>query len=352
MFKRWQSIWSLVLGSCMAVLIAGCSDSGETTADGQEKGKDPVRVAYVLNGALGDQSFYDSGQAGINRLVADYGIETITIENNFDAAKYPQSLESAVKWRADVIYVISYGYEELVRQYADRYPDITFVNIDTVVENSQGTITSINFSEEEGSFMAGVAAALMTSDSSIKGINEEKKVGTVSGMNDMVVNAFLHGFRQGVAYIDDTIEYKNIYVGSWSDPVKGKQATKQLYSQGVDVVFQVAALTGTGVLEAAAESGRYAIGVDSNQNGIKPGHIPTSMLKNVGNAIYDTFAAMENSTFEKGAVIHSGLAQDGVGLAIDEHSRAILPASMLEQLDEIKAKVVAGEITVEPYKGA
>ncbi|OQX32988.1 MAG: hypothetical protein B0D91_15395 [Oceanospirillales bacterium LUC14_002_19_P2] len=139
MFKRWQSIWSLVLGSCMAVLIAGCSDSGETAADGQEKGKEPVRVAYVLNGALGDQSFYDSGQAGINRLVADYGIETITIENNFDAAKYPQSLESAVKWRADVIYVISYGYEELVRQYADRYPDITFVNIDTVVENSKGT---------------------------------------------------------------------------------------------------------------------------------------------------------------------------------------------------------------------
>jgi len=308
------------------------------------------RVAYIINGALGDQSFYDSGQRGIDKITEEYGVKTTTIECNFDPAKYQQSLQSAVQWNADVIFIISYGFEDLVKQYADMYPDKIFVNIDTVVKNSQNTITSIDFIEEEGAFMAGVTAAIVTSDTSLDGVNPEKIVGSVGGDEDPVVDSFIYGYRQGAHYIDEEVEVKNIYAGTWTDPVKGKQAANQLYSQGADIIFQIASLTGTGVLEAAAENNKYAIGVDSNQNGIQPGHVVTSDLKNVGDAIYSVYESIRDGSFEKGAVLEYGINENGVGLAIDEHTRNILSEEQIERIQMISDQVAAGEIEVERYQ--
>lgn len=239
----------------------------------------PMKVAYIINGALGDQSFYDSGQRGIDQIAEEYDVKTTTIECNFDTAKYQQSLQSAVQWNADVVFIISYGFEDLLKQYADMYPDKIFVNIDTVVKNNQNTITSVDFIEEEGAFMAGVTAAIVTNDLSLEGVNKEKIIGSVGGDKDPVIDAFIFGYKQGAEYIDEEIEVKNIYAGTWTDPVKGKQAANQLYSQGADIIFQIASLTGNGVLEAAAENNKYAIGVDSNQNAMEPGHVVTSDLK-------------------------------------------------------------------------
>ncbi len=310
----------------------------------------PQRVAYIINGGLGDQSFYDSGQRGIDRIEEEYGIKTTTIECNFDTAKYQQSLQSAVQWNADVIFIISYGFEDLLKQYADRYPDKIFVNIDTVVKNDKNTITSVDFIEEEGAFMAGVTAGIVTNDMSLKGVNEEKIIGAVGGDEDPVVNSFIFGYEQGAHYIDEKIEVKTVYAGTWTDPVKGKQAANQLYSQGADVVFQIASLTGSGVLEAAAESGKYAIGVDSNQNGIQPGHVVTSDLKNVGDAIYSVFESIVNDEFEQGKVLEYGLKEGGVGLAIDKYTEDILTAEQIEKIKSINEKVSTGEIVIERYQ--
>ncbi len=310
----------------------------------------PQRVAYIINGGLGDQSFYDSGQAGIEKIEEEYGIKTTTIECNFDPAKYQQSLQSAIQWNADVIFVISYGFEDLLKQYADMYPDKIFVNIDTVVTNSQETITSIDFIEEEGAFMSGIVAGIVTKNTSIPGVNAKKVIGAVGGDEDPVVNAFIYGYEQGAKYIDPEIEVKTIYAGTWTDPVKGKQAANQLYSQGADIVFQIASLTGAGVLEAAAENDLYAIGVDSNQNGIQPGHVVTSDLKNVGDAIYNVYQTIVEGSFKQGEVLRYGLAEGGVGLAIDEHTRAILSQEILDRVNKIREEVMAGKIEIKSYE--
>ncbi len=345
------------IGSLIAVLLlislvfVSCGNK-EKTKDAEEAvatEEEPLRVAYIINGSLGDQSFYDSGQAGIDRIAADFGVKTTTLETSFDAAKYPQALQSAVQWKADVIFVISYGFEDLVKEYADNNPDIKFINIDTVVQNSKGTITSVDFIEEEGAFMAGAAAALLTTDSSIPGTNPEKIIGAVGGDKDPVIDAFIFGYTKGAQYIDPEITVDTVYAGTWDDPVRGKQAAKQLYSRGSDIVFQIASLTGNGVLEAAAEEGMYAIGVDSNQNAQQPGHVLTSDLKNVGDAIYNVFTSINNGTYKAGEVLQYGLKEDGVGLAIDEYTRAILPEKSLAILADIEKKIISGEIKVPTY---
>ena len=339
--KMWIVAVCVVAGGAF-VWAGGEAES----SDGEEE---LVRVAYIINGSLGDQSFYDSGQTGIDRIAADYGAVTTTIETAFDSAKYPQALQSAVQWRADVIFVISYGFEDIVGEYADAHPEITFVNVDTVVENSAGTITSIDFVEEEGAFMAGVVAGLATLDTTIEGINEEKRIGAVGGDKDPVIDAFIFGYEQGAQLIDPEIVVDRVYAGTWDDPVRGKQAAQTLFGRGSDVVFQIASLTGSGVLEAAAEAGLYAIGVDSNQNGLQPGHVITSNLKNVGDAIYDVFSTIHDGTFETGVTLEYGLAKHGVGIAIDEYSKEILPPAMIERIEEIEAAVNAGEITVQRF---
>ena len=349
-------IIALVLVSLLIMSCGGDKNAESTDNAAAKVTKETVtpvaeqtRVAYIINGSLGDQSFYDSGQGGIDRLVKDFNVKATTLETNFDAAKYPQVLQSAVQWKANVIFVISYGFEDLVREYADKYPDIKFINIDTVVKNSKGTITSVDFFEEEGAFMAGAAAALLTTDASIPGTNPEKIIGAVGGDKDPVIDAFIFGYTKGAHYIDPEIKIDSVYAGTWDDPVRGKQAAKQLYSRGSDVIFQIASLTGNGVLEAAAEEGLYAIGVDSNQNGQQPGHVVTSDLKNVGDAIYNVFASIENNTYTPGEVLKYGIKENGVGLAIDTYTKEILPQTSLDKLDDIRNKIISGEIVVPVY---
>ena len=118
------------------------------------EGAEANRVVYLINGSLGDEAFYDSGQEGIDNIAEEYGVETRTIECNFDAGLYEPSLNAAVDF-ADVIFVISYGFEDQLREYANENTDKIFVNLDTVVENSEGTITSVDYIEEESSFLVG-----------------------------------------------------------------------------------------------------------------------------------------------------------------------------------------------------
>ena len=342
MNRRIFNITMTVFLVSVLFLSMGCAKKESSMGD-------QVKVAYIINGGLGDQSFYDSGQAGVDQIAKDFDAEVTTIETNFDPAKYPQALQSAVQWNADVIFVISYGFEDLVMEFADTYPEITFVNVDTVVTNSKNTITSVDFIEEEGAFMAGVVAALVTTNTDLPGVNDDKIIGTVGGDQDPVIDAFIFGYEQGAQYIDSDIVNKNIYAGTWDDPVRGKEAAKQLYSQGADVVFQIASLTGSGVLEAAKDEGKYAIGVDSNQNGLQPGHVVTSDLKNVGDAIYDVFTTIDDGSFKPGAVLEYGLAEEGVGLAIDNYTRDILSASDLDKLAEVEQMIINGQIIVQKY---
>ncbi len=342
----------IVLMVLAVAALIGCTPAptgGTSTDSAADAPAAAQKVVYLINGALGDNAFYDSGQAGIDQLVADYGVETRTIETNFDAGQYEPSLQAAVAY-ADVIFVISYGFEDQLKEIADSNPDKIFVNIDTVVENTGDTITSVDFIEEESAYLTGVVAAMTTLESSLPGINPEKLIGAVGGDVDPVVNAFIFAYTNGAKSVDPEIQVESVFLGSWEDTAKGKQAALQLYDQGADIVFQIAAAAGLGVLQAAAERDLYAIGVDTNQNDLEPGHVVASDLKDVGRAITEVYATIADGSYQPGQVLEYGLDSGAVDVTFEAQEQ-VLPQAIIDQVDVIRQQIISGELIVERYTG-
>jgi basic membrane protein A len=353
-----KSFVILLVATLVLALLAGCTApqppaqiDQPAAEQGDSASTTPQRIVYLINGALGDNAFYDSGQAGIDALAAQYGVETRTIEANFDAGKYEPSLQAAVGY-ADVIFVISYGFEDQLKEIADRNPDKIFVNIDTVVQNDAGTITSVDFIEEESAYLAGVVAGMLTTDTSVPNINPAKVIGVVGGDVDPVVSAFVYAYEQGAQSVDPEIvvETKSLG-GAWDDAAKGKQAALQLYDQNADVVFQVAAAAGIGVLQAAAERDLYAIGVDTNQNDLEPGHVVASDIKDVGKAIQDVYASIVDGSYAPGTVLEYGLASGGVDV-VTEAQTPVLPEAIVQRVNELRQQIIDGELQVDLYDGS
>lgn len=340
MFKK-NVLYVVVIASIVLATLTGCQTNKSTS--------DVERVVYLINGALGDNAFYDSGQLGIDKIAKQYGVETRTIETNFDAGQYEPALQAAVDY-ADVIFVISYGFEDQLKEYADKYPDKIFVNIDTIVQNDKNTITSVDFVEEESAYLAGVVAALVTTDTSIPNINDSKLIGAVGGDVDPVINAFVFAYTNGAHSIDPEITVETKYLGDWEDTAKGKQAALQLYDMGADIVFQIASGAGMGVLQAAGERDLYAIGVDTNQNDIVPGHVVASDIKDVGKAIEEVFATIKDGTYQPGQVLKYGLASGAVDVTF-EATETVLPQSIVDTVSALRDQIVKGELVVELYQG-
>jgi len=218
--KRYFVVIAAVMIIAAAINVFGAGPAVKTD-----------RVVYLINGALGDNAFYDSGEAGIKNIEKNYKVQTRTIECNFDAGKFQPALDAAVQY-ADVIFVISYGFEDQLMAIADKYPNKIFVNIDTIVENPKKTITSVFFLAEQSSYLAGMAAALTTTETSLKGVNKDKVIGVVGGDTDPIVSAFVFGYQQGAKAVDKNIKVLTKSLGgAWDDSAKGKQAALQLYDQ-------------------------------------------------------------------------------------------------------------------------
>ncbi|MBL8057319.1 MAG: BMP family ABC transporter substrate-binding protein [Anaerolineales bacterium] len=325
-----------------AVLLSACQPAATPAAT-------PKRVVYLINGALGDNAFYDSGKAGIDAIAQQYGVETRVIEANFDPAKYEPSLKAAVEF-ADVIFVTAYGFDDQLKAIADANPDKIIVNFDYVVQNSKNTITSIDYIEEEAAYLAGVAAGLLTTDTGIKNVNADKVVGVVGGDVDPVVDGFLFAYENGAHSVDPAIQVERKYLGgAWDDAAKGKQAALQLYDQKADVVFQVAAAAGLGVLQAAKERELYAIGVDTNQNDLEPGYVAGSMVKNVGQSLQDVYKTIADGTYKPGQVLEYGLAKGGVDMVFEAQIK-VLPQASIDRVLAVRQDIIAGTLKVERYQ--
>ena len=309
------------------------------------KGK---KVVYLINGALGDKGFYDSGQQGMDVLKAA-GAQTRTLEANFDASKY-QNLVDAAFEDADVVFAIAYGFEDPLKAAAKAHPDTPVVNLDFDIGDADGNVTSVDFVEEESAFLAGAAAALATTDTSIAGINADKKIGVVGGDTDPVTTSFMFAYENGAKAIDPAmaIERKTLG-GAWDDQAKGKQAAEQLYDSGNDVVFQVAAAAGLGVLQAANDRKLFAVGVDSNQNDLYPGHVFASDIKNVGGAIERVATSIGGGSYKKGTVLTFGIKDGGVDLDLTATTK-VLPAILEARIAELRQQIIDGTLRVERYK--
>lgn len=312
----------------------------------------PLKVALVYAGFLGDKSFNDSAHEGALRAVKDFGIELKEMESK-EPTEWESNFVAMAADGYDLVIGVSTQFQEIMAKHCPEFPNTKFALIDGVVEGDN--IVSSTFAQNEGSFLAGAAAAMFTTKTDIPGVNADKTIGWVGGMDIPVLHDFFVGFEQGAKYIDPDIKILQAFAGTFNDPLKGKELTIAQYSQGADIVMNVASGTGTGILEAAKEQGKYAIGVDLNQDDVYPGSILTSMLKRVDQGTYLAIEAAVNGTFEGGKTTYLDISNGGVGLTDMSTMKTALgdkfPQDILDKVKELEAKVKSGEIKVVAYEG-
>lgn len=324
----------------------------ESKEETGKKSDKPLKVAIVYTGLLGDKSYNDSANIGAKKATDDFGVEVTSLEG-LTAQEWEANLISACEDDYDLIIGASSNIADFIQEHGPNYPDKMFAVIDTTVDLPN--VQSISFAQNEGSFLAGAAAALFTQHTEIEGVNDKAIIGWVGGMDIPVLHDFYTGYEQGAKYINPDIKILQSFAGSWTDPLKGKELTLAQFDQGADIVMNVASGTGPGILEAAKEAGKYAIGVDLNQDNDQPGSVLTSMVKRVDSAVYLTIQSAVEGNFQGGSTKYLSLAENGVSLTdfsvMKEHLGDKFPQEIVDKVDELAKKIIDGEIKVDNYKG-
>lgn len=352
--RNWKKGLAVILATAMvAALAVGCGGSEKKEKSEDKKGGEgKPKVAVIYAGNLGDKSYNDSCNAGAQKAAEEFGIEIKNLEGT-TADEWEANFLAVAEGGYDLVVCSNSNFEEYVKEYADDYPDVKFAIVDTVVEGAN--VQSISFAQNQGSFLAGAAAAMFTKETDVPGVNDKSIIGWVGGMDIPVLHDFYVGYEQGAKYVDPDITILQSFAGTWNDPLKGKELTLAQYDQGADIVMNVASGTGTGVLEGAKEAGQYAIGVDLNQDNDQPGSILTSMVKRVDTASYTVIKSVVEDTFEGGTTVYLEVANDGVSLTDFSVMKEFLgdkfPSEIVEKTAEIAEKIKSGEIIVDNYEG-
>ena len=296
-------------------------------------------VVYDLGGK-NDKSFNESAYMGAEKFKADTGIAYRDFEPQNDSQR-EQALRKFAEQGFTPIVAIGFSQAQAVEKVASDFPDLQFAIVDMVVEKPN--VASIVFKEHEGSYLVGVLAALAS---------KSGKVGFVGGMDIPLIRRFACGYVGGVKSAKADAEVFQNMTGTtgaaWRDPVKGGELAKSQFDRGADVVYHAAGGTGIGVLQAAADAGKLGIGVDSNQNGLHPGKVLTSMLKRVDVATYNVFKMGQDGTFKPGLTV-LGLSEGGVGWALDDNNKDLITPEMKAAVDKAEADIKAGTVQVHDY---
>ena len=298
----------------------------------------------IAQGGLGDGSWNDTANAGFKAGLEKTGIKGRPIESKDVAAQGEEIMRRAVDGGFGLVISPEWIHGEPMEKLAVDYPDANWVIMNQTRKGDN--IVSVVFGEHEGSYLAGALAAQVTTDTSIKGINEQAVIGVIGGVKAPGIDKFIVGYIQGAKAINPDVDVKVAYSESFGDPAKGQQMAKAMFNEGADIVYQVAGGTGIGIIEAAKAEGRYAIGVDTDQDGMAPGNVLTSMIKRVDVAVEDIVINYAADKFPGGEVMDFGLAQNGVALSDMKHTKDMVPAAYLEKVDALKADIVAGKIDV------
>ena len=298
-----------------------------------------VKPAIVYDkGGKFDKSFNEGVFAGAEKFKAETGVEFRDFEPTNDA-QIEQALRRFARDGHSPIIAVGFSQATALQKVAAEFPALKFTIIDMVVDLPN--VQSVVFTEEQGSYLAGVMAGMAS---------ESGTVGFIGGMDIPLIRKFGCGYAQGVLAAKPDAKIVLNMTGTtpaaWNDPVKGAELAKGQKAQGADVIYAAAGGTGVGVLQAAADEGILSIGVDSNQNYLHPGKVLTSMLKRVDNAVYEAFKEGENLT---PGINVMGLANDGVGYAMDENNAALVTPEMQAAVDAAAEKIKAGEIVVHDY---
>lgn len=299
------------------------------------------KVGLVLDrGGKDDKSFNSSAYNGAMEAKQKLGISLKHVEAADDNAFEPMIRAFAQK-DFDLIIGIGFAQKEAIAKIARQFPKRHFAIIDAQVD--EANVQSLLFEEHEGAFLVGAIAALTT---------HTGRIGFVGGMDIPLIRRFALGYEAGAKEINPQIKVLANYVGvtseAWNNPPKGKELALSQYDSGADIVFAAAGASGLGVFDAAEERKKFAIGVDANQDWVKPGLILTSMLKRVDQAVFSAIAEAKAGDFSAG-VKRFGLANKGIDYSVDEFNARILTATVRNKVEQIKADIISGRIVVPDF---
>lgn len=367
--KKYGSL-VVILVLVLALTLAGCGSpepaAPAAPAAPAEPGapaapsEDPLKVVLILNGTLGDRSFFDSAHAGVQMIEEQFGAEVRTIEMSYDQTRWEPTLWEVSEQDWDVIILGTWQMQEYLEEIAQEFPDKRYIIFDTSVDYSIGNLDnvySILYKQNEGSFLAGALAAMVT-NSDMELSNDRKVIGFLGGMDIPVINDFLVGYIEGALYVDEDVSVYVSYIGSFDDSASGKENALAQYNAGVDIGFNVAGQAGLGQLDAAQEVNRYAIGVDSDQAMVfaesdpaKAELVLTSMMKRVDNSLVRAIEMHLAGTLPYGEAEALGLVEEAVGLANNDFYERNVPAEIRAELEELAEMIINGDITVSSAIG-
>lgn len=327
------------------LLLSACSS---TTAGSGSSGGSDVELGsaalVVAQGGLGDESYNDLAYSGFQSGLEKNGIEGTPIESDDVVGQGEQILRRAGDEGLGIVIDLEYSHAEVLPTVASDYPDTDWVLVNA--EASGDNVASVLFQEQEGSYLAGALAAMHTTDTSDPKINEDKVIGVIGGTQSTGIDKFLVGYIQGAMDVDPDVKVLTAYSNDFADPTKGQQLAESMFEQGADIVYAVAGGTGAGVIQAAEDAGRYAIGVDSNQDAVAPGSVLTSMLKKTDVAMETILGQYADGDFPGGETVNLGLAEDGVGLSDFEFTKDAIGQDTIDAVDDLKQQIIDGDITV------
>lgn len=299
-------------------------------------------IVYLYSGSDSDRAFIDAARAGLVKAEAEFGVKvqehrmlgseniTATIKNVADSGASP---------------IIAVGYQNVmpVLNLAERYPNTKFTVIDGLVPPLFSNVQSVIFKDHEGAFLVGMIAGK---------VSKTNHIGFIGGMDVPLIRNFNTGYMQGARYANPQIQVDVDMVGTgpdaWSNPQAAhKLATKQ-FAAGADVSFAAAGGSGLGVLKAASETGHYAIGVDTNQNGLFPGHVLTSLVKRVDIAVYDALKTSHARKWSPG-IKYLGIKEGALDYAVDQNNKDLISEQLIEEVATAKERIINGTIDVEMY---
>ncbi len=372
--KKYGSILVMVL-LILSLVVTGCggpdepaepaepTDTEEPAETGEEAepSDDQLDIVLLINGTLGDRSFFDSAHNGMQLIEQEFGANVRTIEMSYDQTSWEPTLWDVSEQDWDIIILGTWQMQEYLEEIAPEFPDNRYIIFDTSVDYSLGGLDhvySIQYKQNEGSFLAGVLAASVTTSDMELADNSQKLIGFLGGMDIPVINDFLVGYIEGALYVDEDVKVYVSYIGDFSDSPRGKEMALAQYNDGVDIGFNVAGQAGLGQIDAAEEVNRYAIGVDSDQAMLfaendpdKAALVLTSMLKRVDNSLLRAVELHLEGTLPYGEAEALGIQEEAVGLANNDFYQENVNQELRDYIKEIEEMIDAGEITVRSALG-
>lgn len=313
----------LVLLVVFALVLTSCAAS-----------KPGAKMTFAMvtdQNGLGDQGFNDSAYEGLKKAEKEFGSKPKVVESR-EASQYVPNLTGLAEQKVDMVVGVGFLLTDAIKEVAAKYPNVHFVLVDSVVEAPN--VANVLFKEEEGSFLVGAIAGLMT---------KKNIVGYVGGIESPLLKKFEAGYKAGVKTTNPNCKVLVAYTGTFADPAKGEDFANAQYDQGADIIYQVAGQTGLGVINAAKKKNLYAIGVDQDQNALAPKNVITSMIKRVDMGVYYAAKMVAEGKF-KGGIYTYGINEGGIDIA--PTSDKTLPADVLKKANDLKEMVKKGQVKV------